>query len=122
MRKFLISAALVSAVAIAAPAAAQYQGQGRHNGWSQGNRNHDRQIVRDIEQLDNRIDRAFQRGVISRREAMGLNREVNQLRQLFHRFSRDGLDRGEAIHLQHRIDRLQQRLRFERRDRDGRRG
>ena len=52
---------------------------------------------------------------------MSLRREANGLERDFFRFSRNGLDRGEYRNLQVPLDRLQNRLREERRDRDGRR-
>ena len=112
MRKLLISLAIASATVVASPAVAQrYGGQG-HQGA---------QIQREINQLENRIQRSAQNGRISRREALSLRREANALQRDYYRFARNGLDRGEYRNLQVRLDRLQNRLRIERRDRDGRR-
>jgi len=111
MRKILISLAIASATVVATPSVAQRYGHGY-----QGN-----QIQREIDQLENRIDRSFQNGRISRREALSLRREANSLQRDYYRFARNGLDRGEYRNLQTRLDRLQNRLRNERRDRDGRR-
>jgi len=113
MRKVLITLAIASATVVATPAAAQrYGGYGNHGGA---------QIQREINQLENRIERSVRNGRISRREAVSLRREANGLERDFFRFSRNGLDRGEYRNLQVRLDRLQNRLREERRDRDGRR-
>jgi hypothetical protein len=125
MRKTFIALALVSAT-VAAPAVAQpYGGYGRggyDQGYGQGyGRNGGHQIQQEINRLQSRIDRAAQRGRISRREAFSLQREAQGLERDFYRFSRNGLDRGEYRNLQVRLDRLQYRLREERRDGDGRR-
>lgn len=111
MRKILISLAIASATMVASPAVAQ-----RGYGHQAGN-----QIQREINQLENRIDRSFQNRQISRREATSLRRDANGLQRDYYRFARNGLDRGEIRNLQVRLDRLQNRLRYERRDRDGRR-
>jgi hypothetical protein len=135
MRKILISAAVTAAAAtlVAAPASAQYRGQDR-GGWDQrdhrddrgyGNNNANRQAVnqlmRDLDRAESQIQRGVQRGNISQREAQGLRREAANIRQRLQRASRNGLSRGEVNELRMRIDRLEQRVRYERRDRDGRR-
>lgn len=81
-----------------------------------------RQIQQDINQLERRIDRATARGTLSRREANGLRTRALDVRQLFNRYSRNGLDRREVADLELRVNRLHERLRYERRDWDGRRG
>jgi hypothetical protein len=111
MRKVLITLAIASATVVASPSVAQRYGYGHQGG----------QIQREINQLENRIDRSFRNGRISRREAASLQREANGLQRDYYRFARNGLDRGEYRNLQVRIDRIQARLRYERRDRDGRR-
>ncbi|HEY0325966.1 MAG TPA: hypothetical protein VGC46_08330 [Allosphingosinicella sp.] len=111
MRKVLITLAIASATVVASPSVAQRYGYGHQGG----------QIQREINQLENRIDRSFRNGRISRREAASLQREANGLQRDYFRFARNGLDRGEYRNLQVRLDRLQNRLRDERRDRDGRR-
>lgn len=113
MRKILISLALATASVggvAATPALAQSYGYAPA-----------RQIQRDINQLENRIERAAQRGTISRREAVSLRREANQIDRLFSRYQRNGLNRAEVNELRGRINRVEARLRVERRDRDGRR-
>lgn len=113
MRK-LILAATVAAFAIpAVPAAAQ--------GW-RPQPALQREIQRDINQLENRIDRAQRRRTISQREAFGLRRDAIGLQRLFARYARNGLNRVEVAQLETGVNRVQQRLRLERRDWDGRRG
>ena len=107
MRKFLISAALVTAATIAAPASAQY--------YDRGFRNDDR-IDRQIEQIENRIRRAADRRIISPREANRLLRQAHQIDRLEDRYSRNGLTRWEVRDLRNRVQHLRQQLRWERRE------
>ncbi len=120
MRKLMISMALASATlagaAVATPAAAEVTFQRYGGGFQPA-----REIRRDISQLHNRIQLAQRRGTISRREAVGLRRDVNRLEAQFSRFSRNGLDRREIGQLRAGINQVEMRLRAERRDRDRRR-
>jgi septal ring factor EnvC (AmiA/AmiB activator) len=126
MRKFLITAAIAAAtVAAASPAAAQYRGDDNRGGWNQNDRRGDRQAVnqlrRDLAQVETRIERAAQRRTISQREYQSLRRDAANIRQRLDRASRNGLNRSEVSELRQRINRLEQRVRIERRDNDGRR-
>ena len=111
MRKIMLSLAVASAALSAVPASAQV--------W-RIQPSIQRQIQSDINQLDNRIQRAQQRRAISAREANGLRREALQLQRLHNRYSRNGLTRSEVAQLEIQVNRLHQRLRLERRDWDGR--
>jgi hypothetical protein len=113
MRKIMISLVMASAALTAVPATAQT--------WRTSPSVH-REIRSDINQLDRRIERATERRTISRREAAGLRQQATNLKRLYLRFSRNGLDRREVAQLELQINRLHQRLRVERRDWDGRRG
>ena len=123
MRKLLIPVALAAATLAAVPAAAQYRDNG-HHGWNQ--RGPDRravgQLLRELDRVDQRITRSARRGIISPREAFGLRREANRIRQRLQRASRNGLSGREFAQLRIQVNRLEQRVRHERRDRDGRRG
>jgi polyhydroxyalkanoate synthesis regulator phasin len=138
MRKFLISALMVSSVVAVAPAAAQYGGgygdrdraelnRGGYGDRDRGewNRGPSRQAVnellRDLDRAENGIQRSVQRRIISQREAIGLQREANQLRNQLTRAGRNGLSGREFARLRAEVNRLEQRLRAERRDRDDRR-
>ncbi|QPQ55991.1 hypothetical protein IC614_05275 [Allosphingosinicella flava] len=110
MRKVLLSLVAVSTLAVAAPASAQHYS---HRGSG---------IERQLDEIANRIERAEQRRAISRREAASLLRRADQIDRLHDRYARNGLDRREMAQLQRQIHDLRQDLRFERRDRDGRRG
>lgn len=130
MRKLLVSLAVATATLTAVPAAAQYRGDG-HRGddrrWDDRrdhrgpNRHAVSQLLRELDQVEQRIDRSARRGIISPREAFGLRREANRIRQRLHRAGRNGLSGREFAELRVQVNRLEQRLRIERRDRDGRR-
>ena len=127
MRKFLISAALLSSFAVAAPASAQYYGneRGYDRGYDRdddrrGYRNDDR-IDHQIRQIEDRIRRAAANRQISGREANRLLRQADQIDRLEDRYSRNGLTRWEVQDLRQRVQNLRQQLRFERHDGDNRR-
>ena len=122
MRKFLISMALASATiagTVAVPAAAQPA-----RGWHQNgpNRPQVNNLLRDLGQAENRIERSRDRGFLSGREAVSLRREANQIRARLNVASRGGINNREFAELRQRVNRLEQRVRWERNDRDGRRG
>ena len=71
--------------------------------------------------LDRRIDQGVRNGQLSRREAVRLRAEFNQIARLEARYRRDGLSQWERADLDRRFDRLSAQIRYERRDRDGRR-
>lgn len=118
MRKFLISAALVSAaaMAVATPAEAQYRGQGYGYGEVRGGG-----IQRELMEIRQQIRIGFERGALTRHEARDLTRDADKIDDRLRRKSWDGLSFREREDLQRRIQNLRQRLRFERFD-DQRRG
>ena len=109
-----------AAAGLAAPASAQSWQNNGHN--SRHNQAANSQIWQEIAELDRKIDRADWRNTISEREAAGLHRQVAELKRDYRRFSTNGLDRSEVRQLTQRSERIEQRLRSERHDRDGRRG
>jgi predicted RNase H-like nuclease (RuvC/YqgF family) len=115
MRKVLISAALAAATLSAVPAAAQWQNH-PGQGWHQSQRQAERQLIRDIDRLEAHIVRADRQRALHPRTAVELRREVNNLRDRFHRAARNGLSQREFFQLRERTDRLEQRLRYEIRD------
>lgn len=124
MRKFLLSVALASAGLAAAPATAQYWSRGYDQGYHNDyrfQRGAEQRLISELDRVQERIDRAARRGRISPREAFTLQREANQIRNRLFRASRDGLHPREFEQLSFRVDRLRERFRDERRDRDGRR-
>jgi len=106
MRKLMIPVVLASSLLAAVPAVAQ-------NWGSRGDNRYDRQI----DNLVDRIQRAEDRDLISRREEDRLLREARQLNYLENRYSRNGLSRWEAQDLQRRISHLRAQFRWERNDR-----
>ena len=123
MRKFLISIALASTVISAVPAAAQYRNQRPAAVWNQGgpSRQAINELLRDLQRAENGIVRSQRRGIISQREAFGLRREANRIEVQLNRASRNGISGREFASLRVQVNRLEQRLRIERNDRDGRR-
>ncbi len=112
MRKILISAALVTAAAVTAPASAQYGNYGRQGyGFSHG-----APIPQQLAQIADRIERARERRLISRNEARQLMNQVERIDDRYDDYRRGGLTRWEHQELQQRIHSLRQRLRWERQE------
>lgn len=131
MRKLIISAILVSTIAVAAPAAAQQRGYNQERYGQNDNRGQQRGyaqqgmgIERELDQIEQRIDRAVDRRTISRSEGQRLTRQAEQIDRLHDRYRRNGLTQQEHSDLQNRLQNLRQQLRFERQDdrQDDRRG
>ncbi len=130
MRKFLISLAVGTATLAAVPAAAQYRSndaqwdQRADRGWyNRGpNRRAVQQLLNRINQVEQRITRSARRGIISQREAFSLRRQAIRIRNRLSQASRNGLNGREFGQLHRQVNQLEQRVREERRDRDGRRG
>ena len=115
MRKVLFSLAALSAVAVAAPAMAQPYGHAYGH-----QRGYDSRawvpIEARLDRLYTRIERGVESGRLTRREAQGLRYEFRDLVQRERVYSRNGLSWQERADLDARLDRLAQRVRFERRD------
>lgn len=109
MRKILISAALFSAAIAAAPVSAQYYGGGYGRGQIHG-------IQQQVNQIEQRVYRSAQRGLISRGEANRLLRRADRIERLAYRYQRNGLSPREHHELQARVQNLRHELRFERRE------
>ena len=70
--------------------------------------------------LEYRIEAGIRRGDFSRYDANSLRNEFRQISWIEARYRNDGqLSRGELAALDARLDRLEARVRMERRDRDG---
>jgi hypothetical protein len=118
MRKLLISAALATATITAAvPTVAMAQ---PGYGWQRGGPTRAMvvNLLRDLSRAEQRIDRA---PGISRREAMGLRNQARQIRFQLNRAQRNGINAREFAVLRGQVNRLEQRVRMENRDRDRRR-
>ena len=126
MRKTIIALALSTMIAgVAAPAMARdidrYPGNNRAEAsYLTPARN--AEIRRDINQLDNRIQRAQANHRLSPREAQGLRRDARDIKQTYNRFANRGLSVSEYRTLERRIAVVNARLQIDKRDRDGRRG
>ena len=121
MKKALIPVLAIAAASVAVPASAQnYDRHDRHDRYEQ-NRGGWQSISNRKYQLDRRIDVGIRNGALSRREARGLQNQLNRLVRLERNYMRGGLTRWERNDLDRRYDRLAVQVRIERRDRDNRR-
>ena len=79
-------------------------------------------IERRIMHIDRQIERGLQRGDLTRREAVFLRRDLDSLIRLERQYAYTGrgLSYAEMADLDRRFDVLAQRVRFERRDPEGR--
>ena len=119
MRKFLISAALISIAATSAPAAAQFNGsrsgQGYNQDYNQGyNQRGGQGIDRQVQQLHQRIDQMYQRRLLSNNEVRKLHSEAEKIRRRHHEYARNGISQREHYDLMNRIQNLRQRIQRER--------
>ena len=115
-----VLAATTAAVALGAalPAAAQSHRhapvyESRHDGWQSINQRK--------YNLDRRIDQGVHTRQLSVREASRLKNELNSLVRLERTYRHDGLSRRERMELDRRYDALSAKVRYERRDHNGRR-
>lgn len=132
MRKFMISAAIATATLVAVPAAAQDYGRPGYDhrddrrddnrgNWNRGpSRAAVNDLLRDLSRAENLIARSQQRRIISPREAISLRGEARQIRVRLNFALRGGISGREFGELRVRVNRLEQRVRIERRDRDNR--
>jgi hypothetical protein len=99
----LLVAGLACVPFLAAPLAAQItiSGVGQGGGGQRG-----QELLRQLNRVDRRIDRARDEDQLSRREARALNREARQIGALRERYARGGLSDAEAAELQFRISAL----------------
>lgn len=114
----LAATTAAAALGAALPAAAQsYRHapvyESRHDGW--------RSIDQRKYNLDRRIDQGVRTRQLSAREASRLKSELNSLVRLERAYQRDGLSRRERMELDRRYDALSAKVRYERRDHNGRR-
>ena len=114
MKKLLTAMAAVSAMAVVAPASAQYTNQNNVNvnaGGSVG-------VANRIARLEARIQSGVQAGTIDRTEARTLRQQLRDIRQLERQYSRNGLSQQERTDLQQRVRTFRDQLALA----DGRRG
>lgn len=118
MKKSIVLAAALAAIAFSAPA----QAHPRAFPHSHGPGHHTpirADVIRDdINRLDADIDRADGNDTISEREAADLRARLRGLRDQFHRFNSNGLSIAEMNTLQGRANYIRERLKMERFDWD----
>lgn len=119
MRKMMIGLALAASTLAVMPATAQNWGDG-YRGDRYDRRDDDRGGYgygrESLRRASMMLDRAIQRGDVSRREVYYYRNELNRLHQLDARFRRDGYSRWEREQVERRAEQLIRRLRNERRE------
>ena len=118
MRKIVLSlVAAGAALAVAAPAAAQYYpgrpvpapGYGYGRGYGQV-----REMQMRLDNIERQIDRLDRRDRIGERAADRLRNDANRIEERLHRRARGGLDPREAGDIQYRLQRLEQQVQWAR--------
>jgi hypothetical protein len=121
MKKALLSAAALSALAVAAPAAAQYQNgyqTGPQRGDYRGDQNDDYGVAGNanfsarIGRLQAQLDAGVRAGEIDRREAWQVRQQLTQLSQLERRYAANGFTGQERADLQQRLRAVREQLRM----------
>ena len=111
MRKFLISAAIVTAtVAAAAPASAQWA---RPHGNAYGDNNHGQvqRLEARVDQIRRQIRQLDRRNILSERESRRLAEEARDLDRRIDALARNGFSGRDRFDVERRIARLEYRLR-----------
>ena len=122
MRKVLVLLAAGTALAAAAPAAAQYYPQPQYgapygNAYGYNNYGQVRQLQARIDNVERQIRFLDRRNVVRDDRADRLRAEANMIENRLHRAARNGLNPYEANELNTRIARLEQRLQYSMRNR-----
>ena len=126
MRKFLIPlVAAASALAIAAPASAQYAAPAhRYQQYNYGHGFNGHNFARSMENRVQRIRRDIRnlemRRIVSGREARSIDDQAQNLQRRIFRASRNGIQPGEARRLENQIRNLEYRVSREATDRNNR--
>ena len=122
MRKFLISAALVTATfAAAAPAAAQWAPP-HGNAYGYNNHGQVRRLEARVDQIRRQIHQLDRRNILSDREARRLGEEARDLDRRINALARNGFNGRDRYDIERRIARLEQRIHREVNDGDRRYG
>lgn len=115
MRKFLIPAAiLVSTLATAAPAAAQWAPSG--NAYGYNNHGQTRRLEVRLRQLRREIAQLDRRNILSNREARRLDAQARNLEYRFRQLASNGLTSRERYSIERQIAQLEQRIRYQAND------
>lgn len=112
MRKFLVSAALITAtVAAAAPASAQWaRPVPQGNAYGYNNYGQVRRLEVRVDQIRRQINQLDRRNILSERESYRLSEEARELDRRINRLSRNGFDQRDRYEIERRLARLEQRL------------
>lgn len=123
MRKFLISAVVAtSALAVAAPAAAQYypapqysgynRGYGYQNNWLYdfGNQRYARMMQDRVQRIRHDIRQMGAQRILSFSEARSLDNQARYLQDRIYRSSRNGVNHNEARNIDRSVRRLEERV------------
>ena len=113
MRKILLTAvAAASALAVAAPASAQWGAAPvpYGNAYGYNNWGYTRSLQARIDNLQRRIARLDNRDRITEREARRLREDARELERRLRRAGRNGLNPVEARNIEYRLARIEQRL------------
>ena len=127
MKKTIMTIAALSVLAIATPAAAQYQG-GNHDNHGYNHDNRGSNLDNRVDALEHQFRTGVARGTISRHEAAPLRERLRQLTRLERQYGRNGFNRRETSELRQRIQTLRQQISYAERngnrryDRSDRRG
>lgn len=124
MRKFLIPIAVAAtALAVAAPAAAQYAPRPYNNyGRGDDGRGFGNGLRERVDRIQRQIRDLEYRRVLSGREARYLEGEAMDLRRSIYRDARNGIQPGERERIEERIRRLEYRVQREASDFNNRPG
>lgn len=112
MRKFIISAALVTAtLAAAAPVSAQWaRPVPQGNAYGYNNYGQVRRLEVRVQQIRRQIQRLDRRNILSDREARRLSDEARELDQRINMLARNGFNNRDRFEVERRLARLEQRL------------
>lgn len=117
MKLSLTIVAAASALALAAPAAAQYGSQ-QPGAAPYGSQSYDPRRANDdnfadrLDQLEDRLEAGIDDGTIDRTEARSLRLQIRQLTRLESQYGRDGLSQDERRDLQQRLRTVRRDLRL----------
>ena len=113
MRNILISSALLSAAAIATPAAAQW-GYPQAHGYNQYDQGAVQGIRNQVRQIHQQVERMYQRRLLSNGERQSLHERADNIERRAFDYSRNGMSQREYFDLQNRVRTLRDRLQRER--------
>jgi hypothetical protein len=123
MRKVLFAlAATTAAIAVAAPASAQYYpGQPYGNGYNHNGYGRVRALQVRVDQIQRQLGRLVQVRAITRNEFRNRNEDARDIERRLRRDARDGrgLSQNELYGLENRIVRLEQKIARDTRDGHG---